>query len=277
MLEDTVKTLLGEALAKYIGTNKSTNKTDTRRNMEQELSRFVRWCGSKRTAGSLTALEIEEYCGATEAGGALVSDRIGITKKFLTYLHRENYTDYNLGIYAKPRRTNRISKIRALQTKKMPVTSQLTSEGYQQLLQDLTDLKAGRSKISEDIRRAAATKDFKENAPLDAAREQQAQAESRIRELEITLKGAKLLQGTRNSKSSKRTVSLGSHVVLKHAKTKQELSYMLVESREADPSAGKLSASSPVGHAIINHSRGDHVSVKTPGGTVEYILTKVNN
>jgi transcription elongation factor GreA len=49
----------------------------------------------------------------------------------------------------------------------------------------------------------------------------------------------------------------------------------LVETQEADPSAGKLSVASPVGKAVLERTVGDEVEVETPGGAVQYVVTKV--
>ena len=72
----------------------------------------------------------------------------------------------------------------------------LTSQGYEEIKNKLAALKEERPKIAEELRRAAADKDFRENAPLEAAREKQGHIEGQIRELENTVKRAKVVEAT---------------------------------------------------------------------------------
>ena len=260
--------LLNEALASHL----ETVKDGDRQTVQQELGRFIRWCGRDRDTGSLTPVEIEEYCGTLEGGGDQSSRRLAITKGFLAYLHRRGQTSVNLAPHARLRRTGQ-RKASASRQARLAAASQLTPEGFKRLQDELAALKGERGKMVEEIRLAAATKDFSENAPLDAAREHQGQVEARIRELEVTLEGATLLK----EKRADVRATVGSRVVLRQTQTGREVSYLLVESREADPAAGKLSASSPVGKAMLDHAQGDEVEVMTPRGAIRYLVTKVGN
>ena len=152
---------------------------------------------------------------------------------------------------------------------------QVTAEYYQQMKTQLEALKGDRVKIAQDIRKAAADKDVSENAPLDAAREQQGHLESRIRELENNLQRATLLEKSSRKAARATKVSMGSRVALKHALTGKRISYLIVDSSEADPSSGKLSIVSPVGKAILRHKVGESVEVATPSGIVNYLITKI--
>ncbi|MDO8751863.1 MAG: transcription elongation factor GreA [Dehalococcoidia bacterium] len=242
--------------------------------VQQELVRFVRWCGRTREVHTLTPLEIEGYSGNLEGAGEESSERLAILKGFLTYLHRQGWTEANLAPHAKLRRTGR--KGLAPRRSRTAKSNRLTAEGHQVLQDELAGLKGERGNIIEEIRLAAATKDFSENAPLDAAREHQGQVEARIRELEGTLKGATILrQESRGKNVRLLKVALGARVVLRQVQTGQEVSYLLVESREANPSAGKLSAASPLGKAVMDHAIGDEVEVTTPRGAVRYLVSKI--
>ena len=240
--------------------------------VQQELVRFVRWFRGTREVHTLTPLEIEGYSGTLEGAGEESSERLAVLKGFLTYLPRQGWTEANLAPHAKLRRTGR--KGAAPRRSRTSKTNQLTAEGYQVLQDEMAALKGERGNMSEEIRRAAATKDFSENAPLDAAREHQGQVEARIRELEATLKGATILERGKNVRVK---VTLGARVVLRLAQTGQEVSYLMVESSEANPSAGKLSTASPLGKAVMNHAIGDEVEVTTPRGAVRYLVSKIGD
>lgn len=259
-----------QAVASYL----ESQAAQARQAAQQELSRFVRWCGADTATTSLTPTSVEEYCGTLEGRGADGGERLTVTKGFLTFLYRQKLTGVNLAPHARLRRTGRKSSPVG-QPRRPAVVTQLTAEGLDQLKSELEALKAERISVVEDIRKAAATKDFSENAPLDAARERQGQVETRIKALESTLEGAVLLEESKGNGSNSSRIAIGSRVVLRHAQTKREVSYLLVESQEADPSAGKLSVASPVGKAMLERTVGDEVEVATPGGAVQYVVAKV--
>lgn len=261
--------LLNEAFALYLQKKATTEQQAARR----EIVRFIRWCGRNREIQSLTPLEVEGYCGTLEGVGEDSTQRVALLKGFLGYLHRSGWTETNLAAHAKLRRSGK--KTPTARRRGSANASRLTADGYQQLHEELAALKAQRAPIVDEIRRAAATKDFSENAPLDAAREHQSQTESRIRELEGILKGATILEEELGNRNSQLTVTVGSTVVLRQAQTGQEVSYLLVESREGNPSAGKLSAASPLGKAVLDRAIGDEVEVVTPRGAVRYLVSQI--
>ncbi|MBI4311063.1 MAG: transcription elongation factor GreA [Chloroflexi bacterium] len=241
----------------------------------QELTRFTSYMGADRVISAIAPLDIEKYCESLEAIGDERGDRLNITKDFLKYLFKEGASEGNLAAHAKLRRVGRRGSSQRKLTKQ-PVGNQLTPEGYQRLNEELTVLKSQRPVIAEQIRKAASTKDFSENSPLDAAREIQGQAESRIRDLESLLRGATILDGANNQDHAiLQRVSVGSKVILKHAMSGKEVAFMLVDSSETDPASGKISDASPVGRALLDRVVGDKVEVVTPRGTVQYVLSKI--
>lgn len=259
-----------QAVASYL----ESQAAEARQAAQQELSRFVRWCGAATVITSLTPTIVEEYCGTLASRGADSGERLLVTKAFLTFLYRQKWTGVNLATHARLRRTAKRS-LKADQPQRSTSVTQLTAEGLQQLKSELEGLKVERITVVEDIRKAAATKDFSENAPLDAARERQGQVETRIKVLEATLEGAVLLEESKANGGNSSRIAIGSRVVLRHTQTSREVSYLLVESQEADPSAGKLSVASPVGKAVLERTVGDEVEVATPGGAVQYVVAKV--
>lgn len=259
-----------QAVASYL----ESQAVQARQAAQQEMSRFVRWCGADTAITSLSPTIVEEYCGTLAGRGDDAGERLTVTKGFLTFLYREKWLGVNLATHARLRRTaKRASK--AVQPSRPASVTQLTADGLQQLRSELEALKAERIDVVEEIRKAAATKDFSENAPLDAAKEKQGQVETRIRVIESTLEGAVVLEESKVNGGNSSRIAIGSRVVLRHAQTKREVSYLLVEPQEADPSAGKLSVASPVGKAVLERTVGDEVEVTTPGGAVQYVVAKV--
>ena len=262
------KVLLIDAVSGYV----STQVAADRRSIQGELNRFVRWCGRDRQASSLTPLEIESYCASLEGTGEDGSRRVAITRKFLSFLHNSGRTYENMASHAKLRRSNRATT--AKRARKTEALVHLTQEAYQQLEAEIASLKEARPLVANELRLAAADKDVSDNAPLDAAREKQGYMEARIRELENMLQRAVILEkGKFGGPGGK--AALGASVVLRQVESGREVTYLLVETNEADPGNGKLSVASPVGRAILNHVVGDNVDVVTPGGTVSYLVAKI--
>ena len=128
----------------------------------------------------------------------------------------------------------------------------------------------------EDIKRAMEDKDFRENAPLDAAKERQGQIEARIRELEAGLTGVQILSKDSTRKIAQRVV-VGTKVTLKDVSSGKQIRYTLVDVREADVTSGKISTVSPVGQALLDHSVGEEVSINVPKGTLRYTIEAIGS
>jgi transcription elongation factor GreA len=145
---------------------------------------------------------------------------------------------------------------------------QITESGKQELEQELEDLKSRRGEIAQKIAEARDFGDLSENAEWDAARDEQAQVETRISEIEDILLNASIIKT-----KSKSNVAVGSTVVLNNGKKTVE--YTIVGSVEADPLEGKISDESPIGQALLGKKMGEEVSIKTPGGEVVYTVEEI--
>jgi len=139
----------------------------------------------------------------------------------------------------------------------------LTAEGYLALEQELNDLKmVKRPAVIKALKEARAQGDLSENADYDAARNDQAQIEGRIKELEYKLEHCEIID---NSKS-KGIVNLGSTVTIAYDDGEEE-EYLIVGSMEADPFNNKISNESPIGKAVIGHKEKEEVEVESPNGS----------
>ena len=263
-------TTLSNAAAQYLETQKEKDAYAAQR----ELSRFVQWCGRDRPVNAVLPIQVEEYSATLEYAGEGGSVRLAITKRFLNFLRKHGMTETRLASFARIRRNGKRRAAAQANRVVLEAPKKITPEGHKKLLEDLDSLKAERSKIADEIRQAASTGDFSENSPLDAAREHQGQTEARIRELESILKNSVIMDGSSAGVKSA-FIGVGSRVALQHLQTGKEISYLLVEPSEADPSSGRLSTASPVGQAVLDHTEGDQVEVVTPKGAVTYKVTRV--
>lgn len=150
-------------------------------------------------------------------------------------------------------------------------TRVLTEEGYKKLVDELEERKTTvRQKIAQAIKEAKEQGDLSENAEYSEARREQNENEARIADLEALIKVSTVSKGT----GKKGTVQLGSRVAVQ-APDGREMKFEIVGSNEADPAQGKISNESPLGKAFTGHSKGEEVSVETPGGTVTYAVLDV--
>lgn len=266
---------VAEAVEKYLATGKEKEIQPAQR----ELSRFIQECGKysdgrDREVSSLQPIQVEEYSATSGHFGDEGVVRLAITKRFLIFLNKDGLTEAKLSSFAKARRNGRKRASGKPRSGLLSAPKQFTAEGHGKLLAELEQLKSKRGNLAEAIREASSTGDVSENSPLDAAKEEQGQVESRIRDLEINLKDAIIMSDS--GKGGKQTSArLGSRVVLLQLNTDKKTEYLLVEPSEADPAAGKLSIASPVGQAVLNHVPGDKVDVTTPNGSIPYEVTKV--
>ena len=121
-----------------------------------------------------------------------------------------------------------------------------------------------------------AGKDFRENAPLDAAKERQGFVAAKIRELESEVSNAQILSGEAQANAGKRVV-VGSNITIKDVSSGKRITYILVDKREADVASGKISTVSPVGQALLDRSVGDTVDITVPKGTLSYTIEKIGS
>lgn len=131
----------------------------------------------------------------------------------------------------------------------------VTEEGLQKLKDEYNNLvHVVREEVKSELAEARSLGDLSENADWDAARDKQAQVESRIAELESMLNHYELID---TKSGSKKIVNIGSTVKIEFLDTKEEAEYTIVGSTEADPLNGKLSNETPLAKAIIDARVGD--------------------
>lgn len=150
---------------------------------------------------------------------------------------------------------------------------QLTPAGKLELEKELDELKSRRGQIAQKIADARDYGDLSENAEYSEARNEQAQVESRIAEIEDILQNASLITASGKKATA---VGLGVTVDLHHSETKKKVSYTIVGSVEADPLEGKISDESPIGQALMGKKVGEKVSIVTPSGSVGYEIAAIS-
>jgi transcription elongation factor GreA len=149
----------------------------------------------------------------------------------------------------------------------------LTFEGLKKLEQELEYLKSvKRREVAERIKQALSFGDISENSEYDEAKNEQAQVEGRIVQLEGMLKRAKVID---EDDIKTDVVSIGSKVSIFDMEFEEEVEYYIVGSTEADPSKYKISNESPVGKALIGKAKDEIVEVKVPDGVIKYKIIDI--
>ncbi len=149
----------------------------------------------------------------------------------------------------------------------------LTREGYQNLEEELQNLKVVRRKeVAVKIKEARAQGDLSENAEYDAAKEEQAEIESRIVTIENMFRNAEVID---EEELNTGKVNLGNRVKLWDEEFEEEVEYTIVGPAEADPASFKISNESPLGIALIGHSIDEIVENNAPDGVFRFKILDI--
>ncbi len=151
----------------------------------------------------------------------------------------------------------------------------MTAEGAEKLKQELEKLKTDvRPQIISAIKEAREKGDLKENAEYHAAREQQSFTEGRIKDIELKLSNAEIIDIAKLPKTGRAVFA--STVVLINLDDNTKVKYKIVGEDEAELKEGKISIKSPLARSIIGKEKGDVIELKLPDKTIEYEIKEVN-
>ena len=259
---------LGEAVASYI----DTVKGPARRSAVAELDRLSRWYGSDKPLGAMRGHDVATYAEAMGPSSPETSRRAAQVRGFFVYLKKEGVLEQNLGPHLRLKKATKARKGISAGAAAEPSDIELTKEGVDALKIELESLKEQRIRVREDIRRAMLDKDFRENAPLDVAKDEQGQIEARIRDIEEMLKRAVIAGAGGTGR-----VRVGCSVTVTNLGSGRETRYSIVGPTEANAAEGKISSASPVGKALIGCVKGDEVEVDIPAGAMKLRVESVKD
>jgi transcription elongation factor GreA len=150
------------------------------------------------------------------------------------------------------------------------LVSKATRDKLQEELKNLKVVR--RPQVAKALEEARAHGDLKENAEYDAAKQEQALLEARIREIEDKLSRARLLE---DENITGEHVSIGCVVTVKDLKTKEDEIYRLVGEEEADFAKNKISIRTPIARGMIGKKVGEKVDIQVPAGILKYEILKI--
>jgi transcription elongation factor GreA len=257
---------LGDLATRYLSTISDAQASE----IHQEIFKFIRWYGEERQVISLSGQEVSNYSDQFVTATTKSVQHLNIVKLFLAYAHKCGITGSNLGAHIRVKKVS--TKNTTTVTRKADEPIIMTNQGHEDLKKKLSALKEERPKITEEIRKAAADKDFRENAPLEAAREKQGHIEGQIRDIENTLKRAKVVEVT-NEQGLR--ISIGDTATIADTESGEKISYTLVGSKEANIRQGRISIVSPMGQALFNKEVGAVLEVNAPSGVLRYKILDI--
>ena len=148
----------------------------------------------------------------------------------------------------------------------------LTKEGLAKLQAEHKSLLRQKRELTEEVSKAAAMGDLRENAEYHAARERLQHVSSRLADLDSKLTNVRLIDDLETKAGE---VRVGTTVTLEDEQTKERFSYHLVGPEEADPQNGTLSIASPLGKSLLGKKKGEKFTLTLPKATVPYKVIKV--
>ena len=150
----------------------------------------------------------------------------------------------------------------------------ITVQGLKSLKSELIELKnIKRPQVVSAIAEARSHGDLKENAEYHAAKEQQAQMESRVIEINDIIARANVIDITKIENNG--NVVFGSTVTVQDLEINKKKTYKIVGRDEADISKNLIYFMSPVGKALIGKGLNDVVVVQTPSGEKSFEILDV--
>ncbi|MEX2143044.1 MAG: transcription elongation factor GreA [Anaerolineales bacterium] len=155
-------------------------------------------------------------------------------------------------------------------------TEYLTKGGYKKLQDELDTLRNVRRKeIAERLREAAENSlgEFVEDPEFEAAKNEQSFVEGRIKELDMILANATLIEEHKTKRGG--LIEVGSRVTIQQGRRTPE-EYLIVGAAEASPREGKISHESPLGRALLGKKEGDKVDIQAPSGAFAVKVMKVH-
>ena len=150
----------------------------------------------------------------------------------------------------------------------------ITADEKAKIKARLDELLANRSVITQRIADARALGDLKENAEYHAAREQQGLEEAEIRRLEERLTKAQVIDETRTADG---VAFIGSTVKVREVGDDEIEAYRLVGEASGgdDPDVIEVTATSPMGEALMKARVGETVRVNAPRGVIRFEIVEI--
>ena len=257
---------LGEAVTFYLGKLSAKDRDAS----QPEIYRFARWYGWESSFATLAGPAVASYSDQLNVSDIDYEKKFTILRAFLAYAKKAGWSATNLATHLKTKKGKAAQSIAS--RRNAPETVTLTQQRFDELKAELETLKKKSRELVGEIQRAAADKDFRENTPFHAAREERGHVEGRIKELEVALKAATIIQ---EKKEPAVKSGIGDSIIVCDLATGEECRYIIVDPREVNPAKGKISLVSPLGKALLGRKDGETVEITVPAGRLRYQVKRI--
>jgi transcription elongation factor GreA len=148
----------------------------------------------------------------------------------------------------------------------------LSQEAWERLQAEREDLVTrGRVEMARAIEAARALGDLAENADYHAAKDAQGKMEARIRQINLLLADAQIL----DPQTMGETVGAGTVVSLRYEGDDDVERYLIGSIEERRENLPVISPGSPLGKVLLGHHPGDIVEYEAPSGTLRVEIVGV--
>lgn len=148
----------------------------------------------------------------------------------------------------------------------------MSEERLQELKDELVYLQTVREKeVAQQIKEARSFGDLTENSEYDEAKTEQGKLYSKIAEIKNLVENAEIV------KASDKTdvVGMGSKVTVRDLEFKEDNTYEIVGSQEADPAKNRISDDSPFGKGLMDRKEGETIEIEAPAGALKFKILKI--
>ncbi len=149
----------------------------------------------------------------------------------------------------------------------------ITPRGLDKLRKELSELKAMRPRLADDIEEARSHGDLKENAEYHAAKEKSGMIEAKIRDLETKVSMAEVIDPSRMTAGEK--VVFGVTVLIEELDSGEQKTFSIYGADETDVERGWVSIESPLGKGLVGKHLGDVARIQLPGGIKEFEIVEI--
>ena len=148
----------------------------------------------------------------------------------------------------------------------------MSEERLEELKAELELLQTVRVKeVAQQIKEARSFGDLTENSEYDEAKTEQGKVYSRIAEYKDLIENAEIV------KDSDKTdmVGMGSTITVRDVELKEDMTFKIVGSQEADPALSKISDDSPIGKGLMDRKKGETIKIEAPAGLLKFKILKI--
>ncbi|MFA5749893.1 MAG: GreA/GreB family elongation factor [Candidatus Shapirobacteria bacterium] len=145
----------------------------------------------------------------------------------------------------------------------------LTKDGYNQLVEQLEELKKKQDHLIGQIEDVAQPDESGEDGLATQLKEELEVTNNNIDEIEEALETSEII----SDKINCNIIQVGSKVKIKTSANTKE--FHIVNHLESDPTTNKISDQSPLGKALMGKKVNDQIEVEAPAGKIIYKVVSI--